>query len=480
MSSPGDDDPLLLWLRHRSLDSLHARLVENGYTCVAFLIADDTLDREALKDMGVKRGHQAPLLLAIAAEKQASTAAASAPRCPPGDGSIPLPLPEEKGAATVDAANAATVTDARGVSSGDSPATQRELFFLFTWIFLDPGVNLMPAYPRRAFRERWDGKYAVVLGGETWEGMAPARRGSLCWEGDEERTVELPGSATVTAGKPGKMRSAKVDVTHDLTLELRHGDRIRIGDTWCRLVSQEGHAVTWNAKKQTGQVTLDVPLGGLPATSGPFDMHRQVIKSECVTRMDKKMVRPFKEHITSGRDDEWEYSLLVFLLTKSSHELVDPTSPEGKAVDSMRVLRNEQFAHVASCRMRQEDFDAACATMRGFVGTLFNAAVLAEFNKQIDAVMQTRVFTGMPEAAAQKLWEAPFAAFLREKMDDKRGRRDDGTFRFTGRDWIFDEVRAWLAEDGGAAEGAFLITGGAGIGKSAFVAESCATTRTGV
>ena len=48
MSSPGDDDPLLLWLRHRSLDSLHARLVENGYTSVAFLVADDTLDREVL------------------------------------------------------------------------------------------------------------------------------------------------------------------------------------------------------------------------------------------------------------------------------------------------------------------------------------------------------------------------------------------------------------------------------------------------
>ena len=36
----------------------------------AFLTADETLDREALNDMGVKRGHQAPLLHAIAAESK--------------------------------------------------------------------------------------------------------------------------------------------------------------------------------------------------------------------------------------------------------------------------------------------------------------------------------------------------------------------------------------------------------------------------
>ena len=65
MSSPGDDDALLRWLRDHNLDNTHACLVENGYTSVAFLTADDTLDREALKDMGIKRGHQAPLLLLI-------------------------------------------------------------------------------------------------------------------------------------------------------------------------------------------------------------------------------------------------------------------------------------------------------------------------------------------------------------------------------------------------------------------------------
>jgi hypothetical protein len=96
MSSPGDDDPVLRWLQNRNLDSLHACLVENGYTSVAFLVADDTLDREVLKDMGVKRGHQAPLLQAIAAEKEASTAAAAAHRYPPRDDGTPPPPPEAK------------------------------------------------------------------------------------------------------------------------------------------------------------------------------------------------------------------------------------------------------------------------------------------------------------------------------------------------------------------------------------------------
>ena len=58
---------------------------------------------------------------------------------------------------------------------------------------------------------------------------------------------------------------------------------------------------------------------------------------------------------------------------------------------------------------------------------------------------------------------------LAAKIDDKR--RNDAAF--TGRDRVFDEVRAWLAEDGNAVEKTFVVTGGAGVGKSAFVAELC-------
>jgi hypothetical protein len=65
----------------------------------------------------------------------------------------------------------------------DDDDAKRERFFHFTQIFLDP--ECLPSYVRRAFRERWDGKYAALLDDKRWSSMSPIHRGHLCWEGSD-------------------------------------------------------------------------------------------------------------------------------------------------------------------------------------------------------------------------------------------------------------------------------------------------------
>ncbi|GMI24457.1 hypothetical protein TeGR_g10986 [Tetraparma gracilis] len=75
------------------------------------------------------------------------------------------------------------------------------------------------------------------------------------------------------------------------------------------------------------------------------------------------------------------------------------------------------------------------------------------------------------DAAISKLH--PLASFNRKYVAKKRGKREGsfrpGTYRYTGRAWLFKDVRNWL----GAKEGArtMLLLADAGFGKSAFAAQ---------
>mmetsp|Transcript_14671 Transcript_14671/g.27116 ORF Transcript_14671/g.27116 Transcript_14671/m.27116 type:complete len:1065 (-) Transcript_14671:102-3296(-) len=63
----------------------------------------------------------------------------------------------------------------------------------------------------------------------------------------------------------------------------------------------------------------------------------------------------------------------------------------------------------------------------------------------------------------------PLQLEFRSKIDEKRGKREDGTFAFEGRKWLFEEVQDWL--DNEVGNRTMMIVGDAGVGKSAFFAQ---------
>ena len=64
----------------------------------------------------------------------------------------------------------------------------------------------------------------------------------------------------------------------------------------------------------------------------------------------------------------------------------------------------------------------------------------------------------------------PLGKSVLKTMDEKRGVREDGSFAFTGRKWLFKKAAELLQGDGKG----LVVTGGAGIGKSAWIAEFAA------
>eukprot|EP00947_MAST-08B_sp_MAST-8B-sp1_P004781 g4781.t1 len=474
---------------------------------------------------------------------------------------------------------------------------ERNLFFIFTWLLLDP--DALPKFARQVFRQRWDAKYANDIG-KAWDDMAPDVRGKLCWEGDETIVRQLPGQGVVKMKppKPGKAALAdpKVALNADLTTKIRPGDKIRIGPSdWYEIIGiskqrqkqlgkqpPEGAAfgadpkdpIYWNKNQNKGSLMLNGPAG-LPPAAGTFDLSEQVIKAESTTRIAANMVDSFKKHVSAGEDDKWDYSLLTFLLTYSAHAFVSKISAAWKAVAVIRDMRNTFFAHVATCHMSRDRFTTACGRMQTFVRELLGPAAEEEFKKLADAVVREHQFSttgggpggpghlegalrswgatlgvrlddlgGDIKAMADRLKEhdqkmqqgfedAEKAAQARhaeaqaktqagltalglaadarhaetkvgldqvhgaatelirradhnreleeqrgkahplgnnpflDKMNDKRGLRDDNSYAFTGREWLFMMVAKLLQ---GNNKGV-VIKGGAGIGKSACLAE---------
>eukprot|EP00947_MAST-08B_sp_MAST-8B-sp1_P005924 g5924.t1 len=453
-----------------------------------------------------------------------------------------------------------------GAAGGGSAAAQREernLFFIFTWLLLDP--KALPLRARRAFRERWDAKYADDIGkaphiiGTAWDDMAPATRGKLCWEGDETIVRQLPGQGVVKMKppKPGKAALAdpKVALNADLTTEIRPGDKMRIGpEDWCAIIGMskqrqkqlrkqppEGPAfgadpkdpIYWNKNQSKGSLMLNGPAG-LPPAAGTFDLFEQVIKAESTTRIAANMVDPFKKHVSAGDDDKWDYSLLTFLLTYSAHKLVPEGSAAWDAVASLRDLRNLFFGHASDCLMTRGQLTTACGRMQTFVRELLDPAAEAEFKKLVDSVVSEHQFSttaggpGGPAHLAEgalRSWGLTLGVQLDDlggdikamakRLEDhdqamQRGfedaedaaqtrhadliemqrawRRQEERLRashplrdhiiakikekrinFMGREWLFRLVREWL--DDPTKPRTLVLTGDAGVGKSAFLAE---------
>jgi len=203
--------------------------------------------------------------------------------------------------------------------------------------------------------------------------MPPIRRGHLCWEGSvggaggEERTVVLDCEATVQPNQ-GKAKSAKVNVTCDLRDQLKAGDVLKIGGTWCKL-GKGGKggagAVTWNSNLEKGVLTLGPYPGaeeGLDTVAGPLVVHLPSVHAENPGNMRKDMADNFRDDVMVGEEESWDYSLLTFLLTTSAHGLIDRNNEKSarEAVDGLRKLRNKAFAHVGKCRMSEEEFEDAC------------------------------------------------------------------------------------------------------------------------
>jgi hypothetical protein len=217
----------------------------------------------------------------------------------------------------------------------------------------------------------------------------------------------LDCEATVQPNQ-GKAKSAKVNVTCDLRDQLKAGDVLKIGGAWCRLAKdQKGGAeskeargkgkkeeigvVTWNSDKGKGVLTLGPYPGseeGLDTGRGPLEVHLPLVHAENPGNMRKDMVTHFRNDVMVGQEENWDYSLLIFLLTTSAHGLIDRNDEQGawKAVNGLRVIRNKAFAHVGKCRMSEEEFENALRVMEHFVGAVTvggGAEVCAEFRADV-------------------------------------------------------------------------------------------------
>ena len=155
---------------------------------------------------------------------------------------------------------------------------RRETFFRFTWILLD----VFPEYIIRTWRNRWNAKYADLLGGQTWERMDPATRGQLCWGGSTDLVQQLSGVVTIEKHVDRHTGEERVNampwVSADLTEILEPGDHVLIDRVWCQLLPQN-KAVTWSKKDRKGTIIFNNPLPRLPA-AGAFDLFAQSIKAE--------------------------------------------------------------------------------------------------------------------------------------------------------------------------------------------------------
>jgi serine/threonine protein kinase/predicted DNA-binding WGR domain protein len=102
-----------------------------------------------------------------------------------------------------------------------------------------------------------------------------------------------------------------------------------------------------------------VTLSKLNRFDGLCALHVQQIKGE--RNSPKQMERPFSRSVKTGNPFAWDMSLLSFLLTKSSHTLLN-TADEGdqeclQLLSQLRNLRNSSFGHVSTCQLSTQDLN---------------------------------------------------------------------------------------------------------------------------
>eukprot|EP00947_MAST-08B_sp_MAST-8B-sp1_P000499 g499.t1 len=376
--------------------------------------------------------------------------------------------------------------------------TERDLFFSFCRLLIDE----MPKQLRVLFKAVWDAKYGPAL---AWGGATG--RDDLAVSGD--RFLFGPDNFTVDLGL-GEVRAKSVMIGtggQDFRGGIKVGGQPNhrcVFDGSRVLVTGHG-AVEVQAVQQTrlkmankwpgddGRVALQVPLKTRPRDIYDLNVsppgRRSAIGGKDVQR-----------HVLAGDTDAWDTTVLLFALLNSAHLLLDghPAVKAALDVAGVRGVRNVDYGHVEHTQMSWAQFkqsvqklvDAAKAMdALGLPGvgdctTRFCTAIEDMLRQPVGEVDVRRYQDTMLEwrralhgevqaigrgvrslvAYHQRLDELGAAHPLHDNVVVKiKEKRVD----FTGREWLFKKVAELLHGDGKG----LVVTGGAGIGKSSWLAE---------
>jgi serine/threonine protein kinase/energy-coupling factor transporter ATP-binding protein EcfA2 len=277
-------------------------------------------------------------------------------------------------------------------------------FLRFSTILIDElSISL-----RTLFMQLWNNRYP----NNHWGVVSNTESGKVCWDGT---AFTIDSNMTVKYSRKNNLHTEStleegVAYLKTETGTLDVNDKMVIGDQECVVQNVK------NNSKRAGGSTITVNT--LTAFDGSLSIFVQKIKYE--RKVTDQMRIPFARKVRAGEIGEWDISLLMFLLCKSSHVLLQQDcDAEGlKLLGDLRKLRNNCFGHIGNCSLSDVELRRNVAIILKFADSTLNHDDLKE---RVMKVMSEQYSFPNTTAAdvqrwdeAQESWETHF-----KKLDGK-------------------------------------------------------------
>jgi tetratricopeptide (TPR) repeat protein len=270
---------------------------------------------------------------------------------------------------------------------------QRELlnFLRFATILVDE----LPVSMRALLQRRWAVKYPD----HRWSG-------ETCWEGTAlDVALDVLVQCVITQSK--KKQWCKLRSATPLKGRLVKGDKVEIRPKG----NMQSGLIVINTKDDDGDCSV-VTLNKLDKFEGNAEVFTQQIKHE--RNAPTQMKAHFARKMRADNIDEWDISLLMFLLCNSSHTLLDSNDPKDreclKVLGDLRDLRNVGFGHTGTCRLSDDDLKHNISVVMRFAESSFNGG--DDLKARINKVTSTDFPIAMTDAdsvlARAQNWEIHF------------------------------------------------------------------------
>jgi WD40 repeat protein len=305
---------------------------------------------------------------------------------------------------------------------------QEQLNFLrFATILIDEVSKTL----RKLFIYKWNKTYPKDQW-ETSSSKAKQTSGVLCWEGSK---LDVDSGIQVQCIENDKNLQSTTKIEEG---RLPSKEKVQLSSQ-----TDPSEVISISAHNGTTKITLNK----FAPFEGEATVLTQRIRHE--TKATNQMKRPFARKVKSGETDEWDISLLVFLLCNSSHKLLSDAMEDQECLGllcELRNLRNVGFGHTSECRLRDEELERRIEIIRNFAKSALVLKVESDGGPSLTARIKRMMSSGEPlrehgvvdsqrwESALQN-WDMHFV-----ELFDKVGAVDERLEEHAGRSEANDGV----------------------------------------